>query len=402
MDAILIDQDRIRFSGSGSAVIGNTPYGFYDTDPVFVSECYRAMIWAAHRLGYPNIDIELRDVNFYSCYEEAVNEYGKELNQFNIVNNMLAFQGQPLATLGSVNGRNIQSLGLAQAITIAKDYGSEVGSGGRITWKKGFIDTQAGVQDYDLQTLWANVTESCNRLEIKRVFHERSPASARIYDPFSMTGMSYSNILTELGFGAYSPATQFLMTPIFEDLLRMQAIEFNDMVRKSAYSFEIVNNILRIFPVPTSGYRIWFEYILEKDRLNANISDSGSAVVSDASNVPYIKPIYSQINEPGRQWIRKYFLACCKETLGMIRQKYQTIPIPNGEVTLDGAELRQEAEKEKQELLENLREMLEAAGKFNQMQKQAEMSEQLIDVLKGVPLFIYVGVWFFAAILIIL
>jgi len=391
MDNILIDQDRVRFSGSGSLVPGNTAYGFYDSDPIFVDECYKGMIWAARKLGYPNIDIEMIDINFYACYEEAVNEYGKELNQFNIVNNMLVFQGQQLSTLGSVNGRNVQGMGLNQIILLAKDYGSETGTGGKLTWKRGHVDVQPGVQDYDLQALWANVTESCNRMEIKRIFHERPPASARIYDPFSMTGMSYSNILQELGFGAYSPAVQFLMTPIFEDLLRMQAIEFNDMVRKSAFSFEIVNNVVRLFPVPTYGYKMYFEYILEKDRTETGFSPSGSAgnIVSDYSNVPYVKPIYGQINEPGRQWIRKYFLACCKETLGMIRQKYQTIPIPNGETTLDGAELRQEAQTEKESLLENLREMLAQAGKFNQMEKQAEMTEQLINSLKGAPLFIY-------------
>jgi len=232
MEGILLDNDRIRWPGSGSIVSGHTPYGFFDDDPVFVSECYNSAVWASHRLGYPQVDIEMIDVNFYACYEEAVNEYGKELNQFNIVNNMLVFQGQNLQTLGSANGRNVQGTGLHQIISLAKDYGSEVGSGGRITWRRGYITTQIGVQDYDLQELWANVTESCNRMEIKRVFHERPPASARIYDPYSMTGMSYSNILQELGFGAYSPAVQFLMTPIFEDLLRIQAIEFNDMVRK--------------------------------------------------------------------------------------------------------------------------------------------------------------------------
>jgi hypothetical protein len=385
----VIDQDRIRFPGSGSAVPGNTAYGFYDSDPVFVKDCYNSMIWASRKLGYPIVDIEMLDINFYSCFEEAVNEYGKELNQFNIVNNMLVFQGQSLETLGSANGRNIKGLGSQQLITLAKDYGSEAGSGGRINWKRGNIEAIPRQQDYDLQSLWADVNEGGNRMEIKRIFHERPPASARIYDPFSMTGMSYSNILQELGFGAYSPAVQFLMTPIFEDLLRMQGIEFNDMVRKSAYSFELINNKLRLFPVPTYGFKVWFEYILEKDRGELSISDDG--VVSDYSNVPYTVPVYSNINEPGRQWVRKYFLACCKETLGIIRQKYQTIPIPNSEITLDGAELRQEAQTEKDALLENLREMLMQAGKFNQLERQAEMAEQLNTALKGYPLYIYVG-----------
>jgi len=391
MDNILSDQDSIRFTGSGSNPAGNTPYGFYDNDAIFLTECYRGMLWASRKLGYPITDIEMIDINFYACYEEAVNEYGKEVNQFNIVNNMLVFQGQNLETLGSVNGRNVQGTGLSQMIMLAKDYGSETGAGGRVDWKRGYIQVNAGIQDYDLQALWGDAKESCNKMEIKRIFHDRPPASARIYDPFSMTGMSYSNVLTELGFGAYSPAVQFLMTPIFEDLLRMQSIEFNDMVRKSAYSFEIVNNKVRVFPIPTYSYKMWFEYILEKDRLESLLSASGSNVVSDYSNVPYVMPIYSKINEPGRQWIRNYFLACCKETLGQIRSKYQTIPIPNGETTLNGPELIQAAQTEKESLLENLRLMLEQSGKFYQLEKQSELTEQINNTLKGVPLYIYVG-----------
>lgn len=386
---IVLDQSRIRFPGSGSKVKGNTPYGFYDDDPEFEKDCYNAMLWAARKLGYPIVDIEMVDVNFYACFEEAVNEYGKEVNQFNIANNILVFQGQPLETLGSLNNRNVTGTGIQQVIELAKDYGTELGVGGKVDWKKGYIDLIPGVQDYDLNKLWANVSESCNKIEIKRIFHTRPPASARIYDPFSMTGMSYSNILHELGFASYSPAVQFLMTPIFEDLLRLQAIEFNDMVRKSAYSFELINNKLRIFPIPTYAQKLWFEYILSKDKTETILSPKNANVVSDYSNVPYVKPIYSKINEPGRQWIRKYFLACCKETLGLIRQKYLTIPIPGGgDITLDGSELRNEAKEEKAELLENLRKMLEESGKFKQMEKQAEFVKNTTEALKGIPLLI--------------
>jgi hypothetical protein len=230
-----------------------------------------------------------------------------------------------------------------------------------------------------------------------RIFHNMTPAFARIYDPMSMTGMSYSNVMNELGFGAYSPATQFLMTPIFEDLLRGQAIEFNDMVRKSAYSFELVNNKLKIFPIPGSGFNIYFNYILTDDRYSGSVvmPQSGSSYtgsyVSDYANIPYQNIPYTTINDVGRQWIRKYFLALCKELLGAIRQKYQTIPIPGGEVTLDGAELRNEAQQEKEQLIEQLRETLEAVGKKTQMEDRAKEAEFLQDTLKRVPLFIYIG-----------
>jgi hypothetical protein len=84
-------------------------------------------------------------------------------------------------------------------------------------------------------------------------------------------------------------------------------------------------------------------------------------------------------------------LANCKEILGAIRQKHQTIPIPGGEVTLDGAELRSEAQQMKERLLDTLTTMLESAGKFSQMEKQAAMAEQIMDNLKRVPMLIYIG-----------
>lgn len=387
----LLDQERVRWPGSGSAVAGNTALHIYDADPVFQADCYAGMVWAAFRLGYPNIDVELVDRQFYMAFEEAVNEYSKEVNHYNIINNIFLLQGQKKETLGNVTGRAVTGAGISYAINLAKDYGSEVGTGGRVDWKKTYIQVLPGVQDYDLQALVGDIKENCNRIEIKRIFHDQPPASARIYDPFSMTGMSYSNVLQEMGFGAYSPAVQFLMTPIFEDLLRMQAIEFNDMVRKSAWSFEIKNNKIRLFPIPTYGYKMWLEYIVEADRGDASLTPEGTSVASDFADMPYSFHVYSQINDPGRQWIRKYFLAVCKEILGCIRQKVQVIPVAGGDITLDGGELRQEAQQEKEKLITDLREMLTQAGRFSQMEKQSLMAEQLQETLKRVPTFIYVG-----------
>ena len=398
----LTDQDRVRFPGSGSQVAGHTAYGTYDNDPTFTADCYASMIWAAHRLGYPIVDVELIDVNFYMAFEEAVNVYNAKVNEYNMINNMFALQGQRIDSLQGIQNRAVTGTGLPFLTSLARDYGTEAGTGGTVDWKKTSIWVNPNIQDYDLQALIGNASESCARITIRRIFHDRPPAFARIYDPFSMTGMSYSNVLQELGFGAYSPATQFLMTPIFEDLLRGQAIQFNDMVRKSQYSFQLINNKLRLFPIPTFTYKVWVEYTNDNAAFESgSLSASGSKVASDFSNVPYKNHAYADINDPGRQWIRNYFLANCKEMLGGIRQKYQTIPIPGGEVTLDGAELRSEAQQEKERLVDTLKEMLEAAGKFSQMEKQAQMAEQLQESLKRVPLLIYIGVWMMTCILIL-
>ena len=400
-----LDQDRVRWPGSGSAVTSsNIPFGFYLAEPsttaltasvgYFEYDCEKSAEWAAKRLGYPIIDIEMIDVSFYACFEEAVSEYGAQVNQFNIRNNLLNLQGLSTADNPNITGKNVIGTGLPYIIQLSKGYGSEVGVGGYVDIKKTAVALSASQQTYDLQALIGNTVESGSRIEIRRIFHGPPPAFARIYDPFSMTGMSYSNVLNEMGFAGYSPATQFLMTPIFEDLLRGQAIEFNDMVRKSAYSFEVVNNKLKIFPIPTYDHNIYVEYVVQKDKLSgANTFSSGSKydVVSDYSNVPYQNVTYYKLNAVGKQWVKKYFLALCKELLGAIRQKYSTVPIPGGEVTLDGAELRSEASAEKEALITQLRENLEATSRKAQMEAKADETEKMTSIMKTVPLLIYIG-----------
>jgi hypothetical protein len=126
----------------------------------------------------------------------------------------------------------------------------------------------------------------------------------------------------------------------------------------------------------------------------ASPAPNASPVIGDYSNVPYMFIKYANINDVGKQWIRKYFLALCKEVLGTIRSKYATLPIPGSETTLDGSELRAEATAEKTELIQQLRDNLLATGRTAQMASQADQAQQLEDSLKKVPLFIYVGMWF--------
>jgi len=398
------DPTTIRWPGSGSAVnLTTVPFGFYlnetnNTGSIgkFEYDCEKSAEWAAKRLGYPIIDVELKDISFYACFEEAVSEYGAQVNQFNIRNNLLNLQGLNTTDNPNLTGKNIQGSGLPFVVKLSRQYGSEINVGGDVPVKRVPVNLKKGQQVYDLNQLIECERECGNNVEIRRLFHGPAPAFARIYDPFSMTGMSYSNVLNEMGFAGYSPATQFLMTPIFEDLLRGQAIEFNDMVRKSAYSFEVINNQLRIFPIPTYDHSAYIEYVVEKDKFNSAVSpEANYEIVSDYSNAPYQNVVYNKLNAVSKQWIKKYFLALSKELLGAIRQKYNIVPIPGGEVTLDGGELRSEAQTEKEALITQLRENLEATGRTAMMEAKATEAEKMRDTLKSVPLLIYVGVLVF-------
>jgi hypothetical protein len=215
----------------------------------------------------------------------------------------------------------------------------------------------------------------------------------RFFDPYATTGYGTINMIEGFGFGNYSPAVSFTLMPIFEDLLRVQAIEMNDSIRKSAYSFSLVNNKLRVFPNPTGTSTLYFDYVNTSDRDNPLITQySGSVnVVSDYSNVPYDNMEYQFINDVGRQWIRKYGLALCKELLGMIRSKYGSIPIPNAETTLDGDTLRAEAAAEKEALVTQLREMLEQTSRRALLEADKDEAEFLQEKLQKVPYPIYIG-----------
>ena len=376
--------------GSGSAVSGNTPFGFYDTDSEFQGEAPKFATWCAQRLGYPLMNVELQDKQFYACLEESVSEYSAQINQFNIKDNLLSLQGQ--STSSNLTHKRVTP-NLGRSVFLSQAYGTEAGVGGLVEVKSGSVDVVSGSQTYDLNALWADVSESGNAIELKKVFYEETPAVQRYFDPYAGTGAGTMNLLDQFGFGNYSPAVTFLMMPVYADMLRLQAIELNDQIRKSAYSFQLRNNKLRIFPRPDSSYKLHFEYVVRSDRDDVLITEySGSSdVISDFSNVPYDNMKFTNINDVGKQWIRKYGLALTKELLGIVRSKYGAIPIPGAETSLDGDTLRSEASAEKEALVTQLREILEQSSRKALMEADKDESEFLQEKLKKVPYPIYIG-----------
>jgi len=376
--------------GSGSAVSESTPFGVFDNDSEFQTEAPQFAKWCAQRLGYPIMAVELQDAQFYACFEESISEYSAQINQFNIRDNLLNLQGQPTSS-NFTHKRLARTMG--ETIKLSKQYGTEAGVGGDIDIKKGSISVTSGSQEYDLNATFAEASESGNAIEIKRVYYESTPAMQRFFDPYATTGYGTINMVEGFGFGDYSPAVSFTLMPLYEDLLRVQAIELNDSIRKSAYSFTLTNNKLRVFPDPEENRRLYFDYVVTSDRDNPLQTEySGSAdVVSDFSNARFDFMTYSKINDVGKQWIRKYGLALSKELLGIIRSKYGSIPIPNADTTLDGDTLRSEASAEKEALVTQLREMLEQTSRKALLEADKDEAEFLQEKLQKVPYPIYIG-----------
>ena len=377
-------------------VVGQTPYGTYDNDSTFQTDIVSVTKWCAKRLGFPVLQLEIPSGSIYACFEEAVNEYSQHINNYNIKNWMWEQYGEKNRISGSLStgSSNPVTPSLGPSVTLSDKYGQIVGLNENYDLKKGHITISASNQDYDLQGLWADVSESGKRIEVHRVFNQAPSSITRFYDPYAGS-FDQRQLLDSFGFGNVSPAISFVLKPISYDLARANAIETSDLVRKSAYSFEIHNNKLRIFPKPVTndtGEKIYFEYYVKDDIRNTNNENADiQGGVSDPSNVPYKFITYNSINQPGRQWIRKYTYAVAKELLGIIRSKYSSMPIPDGEVTLDGEALKTEGREEKQQLLEELREFLESVSLTEKLKAEAEEANAQQEVLAKAPLPIFVG-----------
>ncbi len=376
--------------GSSSFSAGNTPFGFYDSDSDFASDADKVANFCARRLGYPLTDVELQDINFYTAFEEAVTTYGNEVFAYQASENYLDFEG---SETGSTANYKLTRPNLGAIIRLAEEYGSEAGVGGTTEYRTGSIQMTKGQQVYDLATFASESADTeKNNIEVKEIFYQSDPAIIRYFDPYAGTGTDVQGLLDAFGFGNYTPGINFLLMPINYDLAKIQAIDFNDQIRKSNYSFELVNNTIRIFPIPNKDEKLYFKYILKSDRNNPYVSGSlGTGVVTDISTVPYANPTYAYINSIGRQWIFEYTLALAKEMLGYVRGKYQTIPVPGADTTLNHADLTSAATSEKTALLERLRNYLGETSRTKLLEKKAQESEYLQKDLAAVPYTIYIG-----------
>ena len=380
---------------SGNEVTGSTPHGIYDKDSEFQTDSLTVCKYVARKLGHPVMQLEFNSGSIYACFEEAISEYSQQINHYNTKNWMWEHYGSTARESGSVmsstGSHEPESPHMGSTFLLSEQYGEAVNVGGGINLYTGSVTLVADQQVYNLSTD-AFLEQSSSRLEIQKVYNQGPAAISKFYDPFAG---SYDNIelLDSFGFGNVSPAVSYILRPMSYDLARANAIETNDLVRKSAYSFELVNNKLRLFPKVESsdvGDKIYFHYYDKSDKQGVTRTYTDSKV-SDPSNIPYKFITYEGINSPGRNWIRKYTLALAKELLGIIRSKYASLPLPNGEVNMDGESLKVEGRDEKSNLLEELKEFLESVSLAEGARKEQEVAESQQQVLNKAPLKIYIG-----------
>jgi hypothetical protein len=372
-----------------------TAFGFYNDDADFQTDCIKVSKFISTRLGYPLMDVELQTGSIFTAFEEAITMYGNELYSYLIRENVLDLTGLPYENV-NLNETIVQP-NFETIILLSEKYGEEAGVGGNIPWYKGSIPLTSSVQDYDLK-VWAQDQDITGSIEIKRIFYQEPvPASARYLAPFDGFGFGGATSAGLMEMGGFGGSGGFLMMPLNYDMQVIQSIEMNTQVRLSNYSFEVHNNVIRIFPIPSNnnGFEtncgnLWFEYIKKDERVESSIIPAGDKI-TNVSNMPYQNPTYLLINSVGRQWIFEMTLAICKEILGYVRGKYSTVPIPNADMTLNQSDLLTAATAEKTALLERLRAYFDENSRASLLERKVREADAVLKELDQVPRVIYIG-----------
>jgi len=379
--------------GSSSFHPGDTPFGFYDYNPDFQKDADKVAKFCALRLGYPIENVELQDINFYAAFEEAVTVYSNELFAYKQREDYLSLEGSPYSYENSnVNFQDaIVTPNLQTIVNLSEQYGTWAGVGGDVDWHSGSIVLTSSVQDYNLDDWAASVGLTGSDVEIMRVFYQVVPASIQMYGGLGFAGTGMGALATAglAGWGANS----FLMFPLSYDLQLIQGIEMYRDVLFSNFSFQLINNKLRIFPIPgdqANGDKIWFQYMLKSEEYCASV-DINSNSISNISQVPYRNIDYDTINSVGRAWIFEYTLALVKEILGYVRGKYTQVPIPGSEVTLNQADLLASATSSKEALITKLREYFESTSRQALLERRQAESVARNSELGQVPMVIFIG-----------
>jgi len=377
--------DYLNVTGSAPDVSGSTPYGVYDSNASFTSETTKAAKWIGYRLGAPLEQLEITWGQVFAAYEEAVMEYSSHVNNQKAKDVLIQILGTSISGSSDILNTTmpLQSIEFYNKMT---DWiSAEVGAGGSYDWHQTGINITAQTQDYDLKSL----INSGSKIEIKEIFHSRISSTLRAAYNFSASGQTEFTMQAAMDAG-YALEGKWILMPYHTLIQKANAIELSDKLRKSQYGYEIINNKLRLYPVPQEDFTLYLRYRSNFDPINTDNGIIDSNIINDISKIPTGYHDFSSINDSGKVWIKKYALACSKEMLGYVRSKYSSVPIPSGDVTLNGDALISSAETEKTNLIEELKTMLEESSYANMMEKQTQIDEAIQAKFNSSPMLMYI------------
>jgi len=395
---------RLPPTGTASNVLSYLTNAIY-TSSAFVTGCIHAVTLAYDIFGGNIQDIELEERNVYQLYQKAVTKYSALINKHHAKNILFQMLGVPTSSFdwsGNITTGSDASLKnplftLAYSRDIAMAFGSEIGVGGKNPIYSASFDIVANQQDYDLQALMESSSEFSGivdgkRILVKEVFFRTRPTHWRFFGGFLG---NYASVGGMSNYSGYANSSYFMVTPVWETKLAMANMEDALWTRTSHFSYEIVNNKLRIYPVPSgsSPEKMWFRFSMEIDPLSGSGAMDSSYIngVNNLNSLPLGNIPYENINGPGQDWIREYFIALCARTLAFVRGKHQSYPLQGGRsITMNHADLLSVGREDLEKLEEKLVKDLDSMVRSELARQKKEEVENALAVQNNTPLFIYI------------
>ena len=408
-------------TGTYSDVANHLPFGIYGSNdsPLystdFISGAVDQVSYTYKKLGGDVLDIEITSGNVYAAYEEAALEYSYIVNLHQAKNALSRMLGGSTASFDSngnilsgsaLSGSNVALLyprfDIGYAGRVADSVADETGVGqGERIYSASFATSGSNGknQDYDLQDVIYSASLDpksefygkigTERVMIRKVFYKTPSAMWRFFGFYG--GMNVVGNMSS--YGMFSDDSTFEVIPVWQNKLQAMAYEDAIMTRCSHYSYQLRNNRLRLFPAAASygPDRIYFEFSIRRNAWESDSADSTTTGINNTSTLPFQNLPYSAINSMGKQWVRRFALALSKETLGQIRGKFATLPIPNSSVTLNHAELLSQAKDEQKSLRDELKQILSELTYEKLVESDAKIQENTQKSLDKYPLAIFCG-----------
>ena len=416
---------------SFSSTLEPTPFGIYDDDEHFIHEADKMVVYVKRKLGDDILSVELTNKQIWANFEEATLKYSKIINQNQAESYMSNLMGISTGSLEDGNklvgphGKEQQfpRETLEYLIRRAEPYADQAGIGGAYNTISGSIALEQGRQDYDIYTELKTTNSSGNevavmsdeylsdnsdnfplpggggnipanttrlphaakgKLRIYEVFHFSPQAAYRFFDTTS--AINYLN--NQFAFESFTPETVFYVLPVFEDYLRAGQLDISNRIRRSNYSYKIQGTKIRIFPTPTQDnpQNLFLKVGFPSDPFKPAFEDQTIFGVSNLSNIPFGNITYKGINSIARHWIREYTLALSKETLGLVRSKFSSVPIPGADLQMNGSDLISQGREDQDKLKTSLGEQLDKLTYQKLLETDAAQSEQMQNILKRIPI----------------
>jgi hypothetical protein len=370
-----------------------------------INEAEKAKIFrqVKHRLGAPMRKIELEEETLCTLLEISIEDYSAYINEWLIESQWSSLYGKDITVTDIARSLTLREQNYEDSFTYA--YSKIVGLQATGPWelKKDYVTVTKGQQVYEIpagreinEVLWISPPTIDNALYSTYGFGDYGYGGGYGQLPFGGGGGGY-------GYGG------FYLSPAYDILLRDADYSLKQRIISSDLVYKITagpngTKLLHLIPPPGSritfgipnlsnsidvtGSKVWYHYYeTTSDEERQRCLNENKDIIKLPSDVPVDVVNYDELNTPSKQWVRDYFTAMCKETLGRVRGKFGgALGVTDAEVTMDYDSLLNESKDDKSALWERLKERLERLRPDVMLTRKATEAEQLNKTLQYRPL----------------